>query len=257
MIAPMYDEDGITIYCGDCREVLDSIDSVDITFSSPPYNILSPRRPSGMMAESNHKKLYGYDSIEDNLSEFEYTEFLQKVFGHCIAKSIGLCWINHKTRFVNRAGIHPLSIFPWEFEQEIVWNRNCSTMFNAKRFAVSHEFIYGFGKSHYWDDNANIQMTVWNIRPEYDIKSHPCPMPVELARRCIFASCPPGGIVLDPFMGSGTTLVAAKKEGRKAIGIDVSEAYCKLAIKRLQQKQFDFADDERRGVSGGSFNFEE
>jgi site-specific DNA-methyltransferase (adenine-specific) len=65
-------------------------------------------------------------------------------------------------------------------------------------------------------------------------------MPVELARRCIRLSTWPGEVVLDPFAGSGTTLLAARQLGRQAIGIERSEHYCRLAVARLSQSSFDF-----------------
>ena len=69
---------------------------------------------------------------------------------------------------------------------------------------------------------------------------HPAPFPVELARRCIRLSTWPGEVVLDPFAGTGTTLVAARQLGRRAIGVEASEAYCALAVDRLAQGAFDF-----------------
>lgn len=69
---------------------------------------------------------------------------------------------------------------------------------------------------------------------------HPAPFPVELARRCIRLSTWPGEVVLDPFAGTGTTLVAARELGRRAIGIEASEAYCALAVDRLAQGALDF-----------------
>jgi site-specific DNA-methyltransferase (adenine-specific) len=69
---------------------------------------------------------------------------------------------------------------------------------------------------------------------------HPAPMPIEIARRCIRLSTWPGETVLDPFAGSGTTLVAARQLGRRAIGIERSERYCQLAVARLAQASFDF-----------------
>ena len=69
---------------------------------------------------------------------------------------------------------------------------------------------------------------------------HPAPMPIEVARRCIRLSTWPGETVLDPFAGSGTTLLAARQLGRRAIGIERSERYCELAIERLAQGALDF-----------------
>ncbi len=79
---------------------------------------------------------------------------------------------------------------------------------------------------------------VWTVRPEMR-DGHPAPFPVEVAARCIRLSTWPGETVLDPFMGSGSTLVAAKQLGRKAIGIELSERYCEIAANRLAQGVLD------------------
>jgi site-specific DNA-methyltransferase (adenine-specific) len=81
--------------------------------------------------------------------------------------------------------------------------------------------------------------TVWNLRPA-DRVGHPAPFPVEVARRCIRLSTWPGETVLDPFAGSGTTLLAARQLGRRAIGIEASERYCHLAVERLAQGELGF-----------------
>jgi site-specific DNA-methyltransferase (adenine-specific) len=81
--------------------------------------------------------------------------------------------------------------------------------------------------------------TVWPLRPA-DRRGHPAPYPVELARRCIRLSTWPGEVVFDPFAGSGTTLVAARQLGRRALGVERSERYCELAVERLAQSSFDF-----------------
>jgi hypothetical protein len=81
--------------------------------------------------------------------------------------------------------------------------------------------------------------TVWNLRPA-DRDGHPAPFPLALARRCIRLSTWPGEVVLDPFAGSGTTLLAARQLGRRAVGIEASETYCALAVERLAQTGLDF-----------------
>lgn len=233
---PYYDEDGITIYCGDCLEILPFIESVDVTFSSPPYNTIAATTPSGMMKEHNHKQNEGYDGYADDMPEMEYQAWMRDVFGLCRAVTKGLVWINHKTRYRDKTGIHPLAIFNWPFYSEIVWDRKGSITLNARKFAPSHEYVYGFGTPHYWDNAMNTFLSVWQIMPERDVKGHPCPFPVSIASRCITASCPEGGVVLDPFMGSGTTLLAARQEGRRGIGIEINPKYCDVAIERLRQK---------------------
>ncbi len=97
-----------------------------------------------------------------------------------------------------------------------------------------------------WRDTAGdwpgLCSTVWNIAPESGASraAHPAPFPVELARRCIRLSTWPGEVVLDPFAGTGSTLVAAAQLGRRAIGIERSERYCELAAERLAQGALDF-----------------
>jgi len=76
--------------------------------------------------------------------------------------------------------------------------------------------------------------TVWNLTPARR-GGHPAPFPVELARRCIRLSTWPGETVFDPFAGSGTTLLAARQLGRRAIGVEASAGYCELAARRLAQ----------------------
>jgi DNA modification methylase len=81
---------------------------------------------------------------------------------------------------------------------------------------------------------------VWTIQPETRVSEHPVPFPIEIPSRAIRLSTWPGETILDPFMGSGTTLRAAKDLRRKAIGIEVSEEYCELAARRLGQEVLDF-----------------
>jgi site-specific DNA-methyltransferase (adenine-specific) len=86
---------------------------------------------------------------------------------------------------------------------------------------------------------AGLCSTVWNLTPARR-DGHPAPFPIELARRAVRLSTWPGEVVLDPFAGSGTTLLAARQLGRRAIGIEASERYCALAIDRLSQTALDF-----------------
>ena len=112
---------------------------------------------------------------------------------------------------------------------------------NCKRYAPSHEGIWGFGRPVAWNDSLNVLMSVWTIPPQLEVE-HPCPYPAEIPSRLIASSCLEGAIVLDPFAGIGTTLIAAKDLNRRAIGIEIEEKYCEIAAKRLSQEVFDFSE---------------
>lgn len=77
-------------------------------------------------------------------------------------------------------------------------------------------------------------MSVWRIAPQRS-DEHPCPYPIEIARRPIVSSCPHNGTVLDPFCGSGTTGVACVQTGRNFIGIEIDQRYCEIARRRISE----------------------
>jgi modification methylase len=83
--------------------------------------------------------------------------------------------------------------------------------------------------------------SIWRIAPER-VNEHPAPFPIELPLRCLMSVAAPNDIVIDPYCGSGTTLVAAKKLGLKYIGIDISQNYVEMAKKRLE----DYASEEKK-----------
>ena len=98
--------------------------------------------------------------------------------------------------------------------------------------------------SNFWDD---ITIPYWSMPENTD---HPTQKPEKLLAKLILASCPKGGLVLDPFLGSGTTSVASKKLGRRFIGIECNEEYCLWSAKRLLQAE---SDCEIQGYSDGVF----
>jgi DNA modification methylase len=108
------------------------------------------------------------------------------------------------------------------------------------------------GRSYFPGEGRNTR-SVWNMPTESLPDAHYAPFPQELVKRCIDASCPEGGIVLDPFLGSGTTAFVARKMGRRCIGIELSPEYAKLIWKRTQQQSL-FAKEghDRETVHQGS-----
>jgi DNA modification methylase len=107
---------------------------------------------------------------------------------------------------------------------------------NCKRYSPSTEHLIAFGTPHVWHDDLNCLLSVWRITFDREQNDHPCAFPIKLALRPITSSSNPGDTIIDPFMGSGTTLRAAKDLGRRAIGIEIEERYCEIAARRLAQE---------------------
>ena len=243
-----YDHAGITIYHGDCREVLPGLGR-DVTcfVMSPPYNQrIETFKPSGMQKNWNwtNKISAGYS---DSMDELAYQAVQVEVLQACASRITedGSLFYNHKWRWRDGLAIYPLAwidnaTISLRLRQELVWSRDGSPTLNARMFAPSDERIYWLvAGRHKWNQSQVGKMTVWSI-PSHKRDKHPCSFPVEIPRRCILATTDEGDVVCDPFMGSGTTLRAAKDLGRKAIGIEIEEKYCEIAAKRLQQEVFDF-----------------
>ncbi|MCK9598143.1 MAG: site-specific DNA-methyltransferase [Sphaerochaeta sp.] len=240
---PDYETDRVALFCGDCLEILPGLGagSVDATVTSPPYNQLGAR--VGASGSGMHKGNRFFDNVRvngysDDMAEEDYQEWIVRVVGECLRVG-SVAWVNHKVRYRDLCAIHPARMFPFPIYSEIIWDRGGSVALNCRRFAPSHECILGFGNPKWWDDSRNTRLSVWRIAPrrEEGTGDHPCPFPMALASECIAASCPPDGKTLDPFMGSGTTGVAAVTLGRKFIGIEIDPKYFDIAVKRIQKAE--------------------
>lgn len=226
-----------TLYVGDCLDVIPRIRAtVDTVVTSPPYNTLGtriPRAGTGLLTGSAWVRKIGLIGYADDNTESTYQAWLNYVLAICLDRSQGLVWVNHKIRYRDGVAVHPARFIHLPIYSEIVWQRAGSVALNCRRFAPSHEGLWAFGRPHYWDDSVNRLLSVWAICQVTKRTDHPCPFPLELARRPIVASCPPGGTVLDPFAGSCTVGVAALATGRRFIGIEKNRAYVPAAIDRL------------------------
>lgn len=236
-----------TIVVGDCLDVMRGMPDkcVDLVVTSPPYNTLQNRLDggSGKGSLAFHKgtRAKRNRAYMDKVPEREYQQ-LQKAFvAEALRITKGLVAYNHKIRHRSRGGgdvLHPMQwLMEFPLWQEVIWDRHGSIAFNCRRFAPSEERIYFMGKPHWWEQRTSHYLSVWRIRPETRQFGHVCPFPEELPRRCIEAYCPLGGIVFDPFVGSGTTAVAAKKLGRHYFGCDVNAEYVEMARKRVLEVQ--------------------
>jgi len=129
----------------------------------------------------------------------------------------------------------------WTLRSDIIWNRGNAFVEPTARDRPyrQHEHIFMFVKSRFYsfDRVALPEEDVWNINIERATRiDHSASFPGELARRCIEAGSPPGGWVLDPFVGSGTVLDIAQRLGRNAVGIDLKKEYTADVAKLLRQR---------------------
>ena len=240
---PYYEQDGITIYHGDCLEVLPHCGSVDVVFTSPPYN---KARTANVGVLSKWKRMdvaEGYASYSDDMPWVEYFEWQSTVLDACwkVIQPSGAIFYNHKAGFDDGEYIHPLSWIKQTVRQVIIWSRpDAGINFSPAFYRPTHELIIVIAPKSWRlkSRGSSAPGDVW-LASESKRSDHPAPFPTLLPEIAIETTG--ARSIIDPFMGSGTTLVAAKNLSRKAIGIEIEERYCEIAAKRLSQTVMDFA----------------
>lgn len=219
MIRPYYEQDGITIYLGDCRDILPKLDKVDLVLTDPPYGIGLDM----ILAHGTYENRIHNDDTDWN-EQIPSKECFDLLYEKSNAQIIWGCnYFGSCIRDVGRI-IHDkcLEIKGTKLKYSEADIASCSLQ---KRVTI---FRYK------WNGNCQGSTINWN-NTGLDARVHPTQKPIALMDYCILEYSKPSQIVLDSFMGSGTTLVSAKKLGRKCIGIEISEKYCEIAVKRLQQ----------------------
>ncbi len=214
-MTPYYSQNGITIYCDDCRDVLPGLQKVDLVLTDPPYGINADKRQSDRAGKQHGKakaasRNYGLSDWDSNPPDQSLIEIV-----------LGMA------------------------TKSVIWGGNYFILPPSKSWLVWDKQN---GKNGYADAElawTNLDQAVRLIRHQWmgfickdtgdnDRRVHPTQKPVRVMKWCL-SFCPDAQTVIDPFMGSGTTLVAAKALGRKAIGIEISEKYCQIAVERLRQ----------------------
>jgi DNA modification methylase len=240
----------------DCLEGMKQLDnfSCDLIVTSPPYN-------------KNHKgvsrKYHNQIHYEDNKDESDYRNWVLSVIdeGSRLLKNHGSMWVNLKNRTQNKICVPPFWILGQKnlfLRNIVIWATLGSQEGNKTRFNTDYEFFFWFVKDigNYYSDIDAVR-----IKPRYDDPrqnplganpgciwyetqilgnckertKHPAQYPVNLIKRIILSSSKVGDIVLDPFMGSGTTAVSSKKLSRKFIGFEIEDKYCLIANDRLRK----------------------
>lgn len=241
MIDPYYTDDHVTIYHGDCLEILPHLSEVNLVFTSPPYNLgVNANGGTGMHAGSLAASdlAGGYGSHDDAMPPNEYDAWQTELVTSCwnTLTDDGAIFYNHKPR--PWAGELKLPIIygrDLPLRQIITWDRGTGMNFSESHFLPKSEWIMIWAKPEWRliDRKTSGIGDVWRIAPE-TASVHPAPFPIHLPSTAIAATG--ADMVLDPFMGSGTTLRAAKNFGRKAIGIELEERYCEIAANRMAQE---------------------
>lgn len=211
-----YDRDGIEIYHGDCRELLRAMPLVDAIVTDPPYGLDYP--------------YLDYEDTRENLNALiaafmpEARRCARNVFVLCGPTQIGLypspdwvaCVTWNTTGSFGKYGYNQ-----WTpvlcYGPDLDGFGNVNGMTKADTLRINGGAGVGFQRGH-------------------DEEVHTCPKPLNLMRLVVNRFTTPGATILDPFMGSGTTLRAAMDLGRRAIGIEKTERYCEIAARRLSQQ---------------------
>jgi site-specific DNA-methyltransferase (adenine-specific) len=222
-MTPYYSEGGITIYHGDCREIMPT--AVHAVITDPPYGISDKAFSGG----ARGGKRTGGDNSWHPPSDWDHAIDPEWMRLACQSAPI-VAWFGHwrKREEVTRGMLHPI-------RAEIVWAKNCH-MGPPCPVAMRDERIWMFARDGI--NGHTFETSVWDepIIPTWARREHKNEKPLNLMMRLIRFACGDGGqTILDPFMGSGTTLVAAKELRHAAIGVDIEERYCEIAAKRLSQ----------------------
>ena len=205
-----YTDDYCTIYHGDCRDILPGLDRVDLVLTDPPYNV-------GIE--------YGDGTNDTNDS---YADWCLDWFSVCRSKS---------DLIALTPGI--VNVHLWTAIEPPKWIMawiKPAAMGRSPMGFCNWEPVLVYGKPK---TSKGVDVVTAPIVPSKEIDGHPCPKPLKWASK-IITNLTNEGTILDPFMGSGTTLRAAKDLQRKAIGIEIEERYCEIAAKRLQQEVLPF-----------------
>ena len=221
-----YEEDNITIYNGDCLEVMKELEdkSVDLVLTDPPYNA----------SNSNIGFKDGYKTINEEWDKgFNPMLFLRESFKKIRegGSVIAFCSYHLLGKYLESG---------FKVQQIIHWEYITAMPAIAKVYTPVIEYAVWFSTPRYTFNKKEAKTNVLRVRKAYQVDykiDHPSVKPSNLINKLLRIHSEENNIVIDPFLGSGTTAVACKELGRKCIGIEISEKYCEIAVKRLKNTQ--------------------
>lgn len=247
MVKPYYtDPAGIVIYHGDCRDVLPTLadESIDMIWTDPPYGHanMDGDLASARVGVKGGRQVSAVAIAHDKPEEWPALMDALLVQAQRVLKHDCCCCCCCCT---GGGGPDPAfaKLALWlderlEFFHAVVWDKSARGNGLGWRYRRNYEFVmvaHRKGGRLAWADDTVAVPNIIRTSPVPNT-SHPTTKPVELSKSFIRWHTNAGDMVVDPFMGSGTTLRAAKDLGRKAIGIEIEERYCEIAAKRLQQE---------------------
>lgn len=223
---PYWTDGDITLYHGDCRDVLPLLGPVDHVITDPPYS-----DQSHALHDSGKAWAHSQDGLKRKALQFAGVDgpYLAEVLLSATVARWAVFTMDERLTAYLRLNT-PTG---WRYVRTGIWVKPGSMpQFTGDRPAMGYEpivIMHKTGGRTRW--NGGGKAGIWKYPPVHG--EHPTEKPLGLYLALITDFTDPGVTILDPFAGSGTTLLAAKQLGRKAIGIELSEAYCKVAVERL------------------------
>ena len=221
-LKPYYEEPGIAIYHGDCREILPHLPKVDLVLTDPPYSFTDP---SGRGIAANRAYI-------SQIKEQEMYHGIDLSFLDEFENWFCFCGKEQLVDLLSKA-----SNGKWML---LTWNKpNPTPMVNNNYLPDTEYIIHRFSTGRLFGEYKDKSrfMVYAGEKSSYE---HPTVKPLPVITKLVVLGSVVNDTILDPFMGSGTTLRAAKDLGRQAIGIEIEEKYCEIAAKRLGQEVLQF-----------------
>lgn len=243
------------IICGDCLDYLRGIEdeSVDLVVTSPPYNKeYYNKHRSGTTRWDfcrTKSRAVHYGVYDDRMPPEEYALWQSSVLTEClrVLKSSGSIFYNHKDILCNKRSINPFYVWNFPVRQVLIWDRRNTPSITKEYFYPITEYVFWITKTEgayvkFDRDRVPLEFrkSILSFLPEKD-NAHPAPFPLTLPDIFIRACTDEGDIVLDPFMGSGTTAFAAKSLGRNFMGVELNPDFVKMAHFRLGICEMDYS----------------
>lgn len=233
-------KDGQTIFHGDCLEVLPQIGPFECVVTDPPYGIVNK---FGVL-EGNGTRTLEFDWDDPEVTA-TVAQALSLALPRVRPKGSVFCFCG-----ADQFGLLLSTIRSFGFVcKPATWLKQCPPPPGKGNWWPSgfELAIYGYRSSAWFGDEDPKRCNVFQYDSYRHGKpgkvAHPTQKPLDLMRRLVASLCPPiDGMLVDPFLGSGTTLVASKELGRRGIGIEREEKYCEIAANRLRQNVLDFGE---------------